>query len=141
MLIKDVMCRDIKIIRQDTPLAVAARLMRDCDCGYLPVGEDDRLKGAVTDRDIVVRGLAEGLNPDAPVSEVMTDRIVYCMDSDHVEVAARHMKAEQIRRLAVLDANRRIVGVLSIGDIARVTEDRDLTGSIENAVAEDTVAA
>lgn len=63
------------------------------------------------------------------------------MESDHVEVAARHMKAQQIRRLAVLDANRRIVGVLSIGDIARVTEDRDLTGSIESAVAEDTVPA
>jgi CBS domain-containing protein len=76
MLIKDAMCRDVKIIRPDTPIAVAARLMRDCDCGYLTVGEDDRLKGAVTDRDIVVRGLAEGLNPDAPVSDVMTDRIV-----------------------------------------------------------------
>ncbi|UDF04209.1 CBS domain-containing protein [Asticcacaulis sp. AND118] len=141
MLIKDVMCRDVKIIRIDTPLAVAARLMRDSDCGYLPIGENDRLKGAVTDRDIVVRGLAEGLKPDAPVSEVMTDRIVYCMDSDHVEVAARHMKAEQIRRLAVLDADRRIVGVVSIGDIARVTADRELTGGIETAVAEDKWAA
>lgn len=141
MLIKDVMCRDVKIIRIDTPLAVAARLMRDSDCGYLPIGENDRLKGAVTDRDIVVRGLADGLKPDAPVSEVMTDRIVYCMESDHVEVAARHMKAEQIRRLAVLDADRRIVGVVSIGDIARVTEDRELTGGIETAVAEDKLAA
>ena len=141
MRIYDVMCTDFKIVSPDTSLRAASRLMRDCDCGYLPVGEGDRLKGAITDRDIVVRGLAEGLGADATVSEVMTERIVYCYENDDVREAAQHMKDQQIRRLAVLNAEKRIVGVVSLGDIARECEDAELTGDIENAVAEDTLMA
>lgn len=138
MRIHDVMSTDFKIVSPDTSLRAAARLMRDCDCGYLPVGEDDRLKGAVTDRDIIVRGLAEGLKPEDTVADVMTDRIVYCYENDDVEEAAQHMKDEQIRRLAVLNAEKRIVGVVSLGDIARAMEDTKLTGEITKAVAEET---
>jgi len=141
MRIYDVMCRDFKIVSPDTSLRAAARLMRDCDCGYLPVGQGDRLKGAVTDRDIVVRGLAEGLGPEATVDEVMTDSIVYCFENDDVREAAEQMKDQQIRRLAVLNAEKRIVGVVSLGDIARECVDASLTGDIENAVAEDTLMA
>ncbi|MEM9965895.1 MAG: CBS domain-containing protein [Asticcacaulis sp.] len=141
MRIYDVMCTDFKIVSPETSLRVAARLMRDYDCGYLPVGDNDRLVGAVTDRDIVVRGLGEGLGPEATIDEVMTDRIVYCFENDDVLEAAQHMKDQQIRRLAVLNAEKRIVGVVSLGDIARECEDAELTGDIENAVAEDTLMA
>ncbi|MFT4090117.1 MAG: CBS domain-containing protein [Asticcacaulis sp.] len=141
MRVYDVMCTDFRIVSPDTPLQVAARLMRDYDCGYLPVGENDRLMGAVTDRDIVVRGLGEGLDARAAISDVMTDRIVYCYENDDVREAAELMKDQQIRRLAVLNAEKRIVGVVSLGDIARECEDAELTGDIENAVAEDTLMA
>ncbi|ESQ77859.1 CBS domain-containing protein [Asticcacaulis sp. YBE204] len=141
MLVRQVMCTDVRIVHPSTSFREAAQMMRDRDCGFLPVGSNDRLQGAVTDRDIVIRGLAEGKKPDAPVSDVMSDRIIYCFDEDDVEDAARRMKRDQIRRLAVLNADRRLVGVVSLGDIARGCEDERLTGDIENAVAEDTKVA
>ncbi len=136
MKVKDVMCRDVKLIQPDTTLREAAQYMRDCDCGYLPVGEHDRLVGAVTDRDIIVRGIAAGHNPDdVMVRDVMTARIIYIYEDDDVQSAASKMKEMQIRRLIVLNRNKRMTGVVSVGDIARASKDDRLTGDIECGIA------
>jgi CBS domain-containing protein len=111
--------------------------MRDGDFGYLPVGENDRLSGALTDRDIVIRAVAEGLNADTPVRQVMTENVVYCFEDNDVTEAGDVMRTRQIRRLVVLDRDKRMVGILSIGDIARDTDDSQLTGKIETGVAQE----
>lgn len=136
MHVKDLMSTSFKIISPDTTLRQAAEIMRDHDLGYLPVGENDRLKGAVTDRDIVVRGIASGLDGGESVERVMTERISYCFDDDTIKEAAEVMKSEQIRRLVVLNESKRVCGVISLGDIAREHHDRHLTGEIETAVAQ-----
>lgn len=136
MQVKDIMCTDVRIINPDTTLREAAECMKERDCGYLPVGRDDRLTGAVTDRDIIVRGLAAGHNPDdTTVDAVMTQKIRYCFENDDVKDAAEKMKEEQIRRLVVLNDAKRMTGVITIGDIARVSNDNTLTGDIECNVA------
>ncbi|MBW8881839.1 MAG: CBS domain-containing protein [Asticcacaulis sp.] len=135
MLVRDIMTTSFQLATPQMTLREAAQLMRDGDFGYLPVGDDDRLRGAVTDRDIVIRGLADGKGPDATVAEVLSQTILYCFDDDEIAEAADIMKLEQIRRLAVLNRDKRLVGVVSLGDIARVTEDKRLTGDIETRVA------
>ncbi len=136
MNVKKIMSTAFTIIAPETTLQKAAQLMRDGDYGYLPVGHNDRLDGAVTDRDLVVRGLAEGRSQDSPVSDVLTDDIVYCYDDESVQQAAELMRIRQIRRLIVLNRDKRMVGVLSVGDIARGTGQDKLTGKIETAVAQ-----
>ncbi|ESQ87435.1 inosine-5'-monophosphate dehydrogenase [Asticcacaulis sp. AC460] len=136
MLVRDIMTTKFHLVSPQTSLGEAAKLMRDGDFGYLPVGDNDRLKGAVTDRDMVIRGLAEGRGPNATVAEVLSEQIVYCFDDDEIAEAADIMKLEQIRRLAVLNQDKRLVGVVTLGDIARITEDKRLTGDIETQVAQ-----
>lgn len=136
MLVKDIMTTHFQLATPQTTLREAARMMRDGDFGYLPVGDNDRLKGAVTDRDIVIRGIADGLGPDAHVSEVLSEIIVYCFEDDEIAEAADIMKMEQIRRLAVLNSDKRLAGIITLGDIARITEDKRLTGDIETRVAQ-----
>ena len=135
MLVKDVMTTDFRLVAPDTSLRQAAELMRDGDYGYLPVGENDRLVGAVTDRDIVVRGIASGYEPQTPIKEVLSKSIIYCFEDDEIAEAADLMKREQIRRLCVLNGDKRLVGVISLGDIARVGYNTKLTGDIETEVA------
>jgi len=128
MQAKDVMTRGVECISPDATLQDAARKMRDLDVGPLPVCENDRLVGILTDRDIVVRGVAEGRDPqDSRVRDVMTRGIDYCFDDDDVAEAAWHMEAKQIRRLAVLDHNKRLVGIVSLGDLAVKSPDEHLT--------------
>ena len=135
MQVKEVMSKDFKIIKPTTTLREAAEYMKECDCGYLPVGSDDRLTGAVTDRDIIVRGIAAGHTPDDTVEDIMTRKIMYCFESDDVEDAAEKMKKEQIRRLAVLDKDKRMTGIVTVGDIARACNDNQLAGEIECHIA------
>ncbi len=137
MQIKEVMSREVKFIRPDTTIREAAQHMRDCDCGYLPVGENDRLIGAVTDRDIIIRAIADGQNPEqAKVQDIMTGKVVYCFEDDSIEDASARMQEQQIRRLVVLDRNKRMKGVVSLGDIARASNDNQLTGETEKAIAQ-----
>lgn len=110
--------------------------MREYDCGYLPIGENDRIIGTVTDRDIIIRGIAAGHSPDdATVRDVMTKKIYYCFEDDDLTSAAEQMKTHQVRRLIVLNNKRRLTGVISIGDIARLCKDQNLTGAIEACLA------
>src|ERR1700752_3147173 len=104
MKLRDLMSRDVRCIGPDARLHEAARLMQDRDVGSLPVCGADRLAGMITDRDIVIRSVAAGTNPDdGRVRDVMTPKIVYCFDDDDVEQGARLMKREQIRRLPILN--------------------------------------
>jgi CBS domain-containing protein len=135
MQVKDIMSMEFHLATPQTTLRDAAEMMRDGDFGYLPVGDGVKLKGAVTDRDIVIRAVAAGLGPDTPLSDIMSETIVYCFEDDDLREAADMMKREQIRRLAVLNDSKRMVGIITLGDIARADEQR-LAGEIELQVAQ-----
>jgi len=131
MKIKEIMETNVKLIPPNTTLKEAAEFMREYDCGYLPVGENDKLTGAVTDRDIVIRGIATGHSPsDKTVKDIMTEKVHYCFEEDDVKEAAERMKDNQVRRLIVLNAEKRMTGVVSLGDIASHCNDNNLTGDI-----------
>jgi CBS domain-containing protein len=119
MKIAQCMTKDALIIRPGSSLYEAAAAMADTGTGMLLVGDSERLLGAVTDRDIVVRGIGAGRKPDAPVSEVMSEAIHYCFVDDDVDRVAGNMAAAQVRRLAVLDRAQRVIGVVSFGDLAQ----------------------
>ena len=117
--INDIMTREVSTIQLADAVQTAAQRMRDLDVGVLPVCDGDTLVGMVTDRDIAVRGVAAGLNPaDALVADVMTDEVHSCSPTDTVDVAMKQMGDAQVRRLAVLDPKRRIVGIVTLGDLA-----------------------
>ena len=119
MKIRDVMTRDAKLTHPEDTLRDAARLMRDRDCGILPVAEGDRLVGMITDRDIAVRCIAEGRGPDTKVHEAMTQEVKYCFEDEDAEHVAHNMAQIQVRRLPVMNRDKRLVGIVSIGDLAR----------------------
>jgi CBS domain-containing protein len=112
--------------------------MRDRDIGLLPVcSDDDRLVGMLSDRDIAVRAVAEGLDPwTCKVRDVMTPNIVYCTEDQDVAEAAQLMKENQIRRLVVLDRNKQLAGIVSLGDLAVESGDEQLAGNALEAVSE-----
>jgi CBS domain-containing protein len=118
MKISDAMTREVRTIRPDQTIREAARLMADLDIGALPVEDNDRLVGMITDRDIAVRAVAEGLGSDTPVREVMTSEIKYCFDDQTVDEVTRNMGEQRLRRLPVVNRNKRLVGILSLGDLA-----------------------
>ncbi len=118
MRISEVMTRDVKVANPDDTLQDAARIMSQIDCGCLPVSDGERLVGMITDRDIAIRAIAEGLGPDALVSEVMTGDVKYCYESDACADIAANMGEIQLRRLPVVDKEKRLVGIVSIGDLA-----------------------
>ena len=119
MKIRDVMTRDTKLTSLDDTLRHAAQMMTACDCGVLPVAEGDRLVGMITDRDIAVRGIAEGKGPDAKVREAMTQEVMYCFEDEEAQQAAQNMADIQVRRLPVLNRDKRLVGIVSLSDLAR----------------------
>jgi CBS domain-containing protein len=129
MQVKDVMTAGVECVGPDATLQEAARKMKDLDVGPLPVCDNDRLAGLLTDRDIVVRAVAEGRDPrSAHVRDVMTPDVVYCFEDQDVQEAARLMQQRQIRRLVVLNRDKRLSGIVSIGDVAVESGDRNLAG-------------
>lgn len=105
--LKEVMSRNVKVLSPDATLMDAARQMRDGDYGLMPVGENDRMIGAISDRDIVVRAIAEHKGPDTPVREVMSNEILWAYENDSVEKATRMMSEHQVRRLPIVNADKR----------------------------------
>jgi CBS domain-containing protein len=118
MKVSEVMTRDFQLIEPTQTIRDAARLMAEMDAGIMPVREGDRLVGMITDRDIAVRAVAEGKGPDTAIREVMTEDVKYCYEDDDTEDAARNMADIQVRRLPVLNQDKRLVGIISLGDIA-----------------------
>jgi CBS domain-containing protein len=118
MRIHECMTRDVRIVDPDESLAAAALAMAEIDAGILPVGKDDRLVGVITDRDIAIRGVAQGRGPDAKVGEVMSPEVKYCFLDDDAEDVLNNLAQIQVRRLPVLDHDKRLVGIVSIGDLA-----------------------
>ncbi|MDQ2926627.1 MAG: CBS domain-containing protein [Pseudomonadota bacterium] len=117
--IADIMTRSVAVVRRDETLQAAAQRMRDMDVGALPVVDGKALAGMLTDRDIVIRGVAEGMvAQESLVSDVMTEDVRWCRDTDSVETVMAQMGDAQVRRLAVLDANDEIAGIVALGDIA-----------------------
>ena len=109
MKISDCMTRDVLLANPQMTLREAAQLMAECDAGVLPVGENDRLVGMLTDRDIAVRGVAEGKGPDAAVAEAMTRDVCWCYEDERIEDVLQRLGAEQIRRMPVLSREKRMV--------------------------------
>lgn len=119
MNIQDIMTPSVDLVDPNTTIREAARHMRDGDVGALPVGENDRLVGMVTDRDIAVRGVAEGKAPgNCAVREVMSEGIYYCFEDEDAQRAAEVMAEHQVRRLPVLNRDKRLVGIVAIADLA-----------------------
>lgn len=116
--LKDLMSRDVKVISPDMTIREAASQMRDGDFGMLPVGENDRMIGAITDRDIAIRGVAEGKDAGTKVRDVMSEGISWAYEDDSVEAAAKIMSERQVRRLPVVDRDKRLVGIVALGDFA-----------------------
>ena len=119
MYVREVMTSDVVIASPEDTLQRAAEMMIDIDAGVLPVGENDRLVGILTDRDITIRAVAAGKEPtECKVREVMSHEIRYIYDDELVEDAARNMTELQVRRLPVLNREKRLVGIVSLGDLA-----------------------
>jgi len=117
--INEIMTRNVSTVELDATLQTAAQRMRDLNIGALPVTDDGALVGVVTDRDITIRAVAEGLNVrDALVSDVMTAEVQSCSPTDSVDAVLKQMGDAQLRRLAVLDAEHRIVGIVALADLA-----------------------
>lgn len=127
--VSEVMTRGIRTMAPTDTVTAAAQAMRELDVGSLPVCDGVRLVGMVTDRDIVVRGVAEE-RANAPLGEVMSEGLLYCRDDDPVDSALDSMRSQQVRRLPVVDKDKRLVGMLSLGDVATKAEGSDTEEAI-----------
>ena len=116
--LKDLMSRDVKVVSPDMSIQDAAKQMREGDFGMLPVGENDRMIGTITDRDIAMRAVAEGKDSSTKVRDVMSEGISWVFEDETVEDAAKMMSQRQVRRLPVVDRNKRLVGIVALGDFA-----------------------
>lgn len=116
--ISEVMTSDVKVVRPEDSLQRAASLMAEEDVGSVPVCDGERLQGMITDRDITIRAVARGLDCETSVREVMTEDLVWCNESDDTQEVLRRMADRQIRRIPVIDANRKLVGIVALGDLA-----------------------
>lgn len=142
MLVREVMSKTPLYLPPTATLKEAATKMRDFDFGFIPVGEDDKLIGIVTDRDIAIRAVAKGLDPKLTrVKQILTKRILYCYEDEKLEKAAKSMEKQQVHRLIVLDRSKRMVGVITTGDVARKAHDGELTGEIIEFIAKKRKAA
>jgi CBS domain-containing protein len=123
MQIREIMTRHVDVIPPHASIREAAAKMKELDVGAIPVCDGQKLSGLVTDRDITVRAVAEGRDPsEVRVSEVMSSEIAYCFEDETIEQAAKLMESKQIRRLPILDRNKELAGIISLGDISVRTE-------------------
>ena len=118
MKVSETMTSDVCVAHPDETVQQAARAMASLDAGALPVGDNDRLVGMITDRDIAIRGVAEGKGPKAKVKDIMTKDVKYCFDDQDIEEVVQNMGDIQVRRLPVVNRDKRLVGIVSLGDIA-----------------------
>lgn len=127
--VQEIMTRNVEVVRPDAPVREAAEKMRSLDVGSLPVCDGERLVGMVTDRDITIRATADGRDPvKTAVSDVMTPDIVYCFEDQNVTEVAELMENRQIRRLPIISREKRLVGIVSLGDLAVDTGKKKMAG-------------
>src|SRR6185436_3607288 len=118
MQVRDAMTRDVRVAAPGQSIRDVAKIMDEIDAGVLPVGENDRLVGMITDRDIAVRAVAAGKGPDTLVRKVMSSEVLYCAEDEDIEDVAHNMSDVKVRRLPVINKSKRLVGIVSLGDIA-----------------------
>ena len=117
------MSKDVRLAAPGDTIRHAAQTMKEIDAGILPVGENDRLVGIITDRDIAIRAVGAGLSPDTSVGEVMSKEVCYCYDDEGIDEVALQMADLQVRRLPVLSRDKRLVGIIALGDLAQTGEE------------------
>ena len=138
MLAKDIMSKKPTFLSPSATIKEAANEMLNHDFGFIPVGENDRLIGAVTDRDIVVKAVAEGKDPNkTTLKDVMSEGIQFCFETDDLEKITNKMEKLQIRRLVVLDKDKRMTGIISLGDIVTKSKDARISSELTEAVSKD----
>ena len=130
MKVREVMTADVQLASPNDSLQTVAQQMAQLDVGVMPIGEGRRIQGMVTDRDIAVRGVAQGLTADTPISQVMTGNLEYVLADDDIDQAHDKMSAAQVRRLPVLDQNQELVGIVALGDLA-TQNDREAGATLE----------
>ena len=118
MRVSEVMTRSVRVANPNETIQDAARIMADIDAGVIPVGENDRLVGMLTDRDIAIRAVAEGKGPDTRIGDVMTQHVKYCFEDEDTDEVCRNLGDQQIRRIPVVNRDKQLVGILSLGDLA-----------------------
>lgn len=137
MQLRDIMTHDIETIRPDASLQVAAQMMAALDVGMLPVVEGDKLLGSITDRDVTVRATARGLDPkETSVRRAMTVNLISATESQPISHALQLMMDLQIRRLPILDKDQKLVGIISLGDLAKVIDDKHMAGRALERISE-----
>ena len=135
MKVKTAMHKGVTWVEPTTSIEQLARLMREHDIGAIPIGENDRLVGMVTDRDVVCRCIAAGLDPKTTTArDVMTEGIIFCIDKQELDDAARIMETKKVRRLPVINGKKRMIGMLSLGDVYHRAPDH-LGGEVMHAVS------
>ncbi|HEY2384431.1 MAG TPA: CBS domain-containing protein [Terriglobia bacterium] len=137
MKISELMTRNVKCISPSLPISIASEMMRDDDIGFLPVCEHDKVVGTVTDRDITIRSVAQGRDPRlAPVNEIMSVTVFHCYEDEDVETVAQAMQDDAVRRMLIFDRNEQLAGVVSLGDIAKISSDPTLAGETLGEIAD-----
>jgi CBS domain-containing protein len=136
MRVSEAMTRDVCTVRPDQTVEQAARLMAKVDVGLLPVGEDDRLVGVITDRDIALRAVGEGNGSATEVRQVMSPDVKYCFEDEDTAHVARNMAEQQVRRLPVVSRHKRLVGILSLADMVQHEAGVRVVGSAYRGIAE-----
>ena len=135
MKVSDAMSRDVPLASPTQSIRNAAKIMAKIDAGALPVGENDRLIGFITDRDITIRAVAEGKTSTTKVRDIMSEEVLYCFEDQDLEEVAQNMREMKVRRLPVINREKRLVGIISLGDLAR-NEDPGTTGQTISSICE-----
>lgn len=137
MNIRDLMTTDVQTVAPTDTAQAAAGFMLSADTGSIPVCDGEKIVGMITDRDIAIRGVSKGLGPDCAVGDLMSKDIVCARDTDDVQAIAQQMSDKQVRRMPVIDAENRLVGMVSLGDLSRQSQDSAAKTALDGVSAED----
>ena len=137
MKVSEIMTRHVECINLDTSVKDAAEKMKSLDIGFLPICENDRLPGTITDRDITIRVVADGLNPrSVKARDVMTPNAFYCLEDQDIEEVGRRMQETEVKRMLILNRDHKLVGVVSLGDLSRASGVQQLAGETLKQISE-----
>jgi len=137
MKVKQIMSQNVACVEPTLPISKAAEKMLELDVGFLPICENDGLLGTVTDRDITIRAIPQGLDPRlTPVRDIMTQSVFFCYEDDDVDYVGRYMQEKEVRRMLILNRRKKLVGVVSLGDIAKTSGEEELAGETLGEIAE-----